>query len=115
MPKIATNRRMGLRPIRNGVWQPFAAQNFEQISNEQGFARRSVVCIVQDSRGFLWFGTRNGLSRYDGYNFLLFRHDPGNPLSLSHNHVTSIAENPSGDLWIGTNGNGLNEKTAKNP
>jgi signal transduction histidine kinase/ligand-binding sensor domain-containing protein/DNA-binding NarL/FixJ family response regulator len=82
--------------------------NFERIPVEQGFAQRSVVCIFQDSRGFLWFGTKNGLSRYDGYNFILFRHDPENPHSLSHNHITSIAEDQSGDLWIGTSGGGLN-------
>jgi len=83
--------------------------SFERIPVEQGFAQRSVVCIFQGSRGFLWFGTKNGLSRYDGYNFILFRHDPENPHSLSHNHITSIAEDQSGDLWIGTNGGGLNK------
>ena len=87
---------------------PVYAQNFESIPLEQGFAQRSVVCIFQDSRGFLWFGTKNGLSRYDGYKFIIFRHDPENPRSLSHNHVTSIYEDTSGDLWIGTNGGGLN-------
>ncbi|GAK58356.1 histidine kinase [Candidatus Vecturithrix granuli] len=87
---------------------PLYAQHVESIPIEQGFAQRSVVCIFQDSRGFLWFGTKNGLSRYDGYNFIIFRHDPENPRSLSHNHVTSIYEDASGDLWIGTNGGGLN-------
>ena len=84
------------------------AQHFERMPLEQGFAQRSVVCIFQDSRGFLWFGTKNGLSRYDGYNFLMFRHDPEDPHSLSHNYVTAIYEDSSGDLWIGTNGGGLN-------
>ena len=84
-------------------------QTFERISLEQGFDQRSILCIFQDSRGFLWFGSRNGLSRYDGYSFLIFRHDPENPQSLSHNHVTSIVEDRNGDLWIGTNGGGLNK------
>ena len=88
---------------------PLSAQNFESIPVEQGFAQRSVVCIFQDSRGFMWFGTKNGLSRYDGYNFIVFRHDPENPQSLSHNHITSIYEDGTGALWIGTNGGGLNK------
>ena len=65
--------------------------------------------IFQDSRGFLWICTFNGLNRYDGYQFKIFRNIPGDSTSLSNNKILSICEDISGNIWIGTYGGGLNK------
>jgi len=80
---------------------------FERISIESGLSQSSVLCIYQDSKGFIWFGTYEGLNRYDGYNFKVFKADPEIPYSLSNNLVESIIEDDQGMMWIGT-GDGLN-------
>ncbi len=80
---------------------------FEHISLEQGLSQSVVLCILQDSKGFMWFGTQDGLNRYDGYEFTVYKHDPENPNSLSDNFIQSLYEDQSGALWIGTNGGGL--------
>lgn len=66
------------------------------------------MAIVQDSRGFMWFGTQDGLNRYDGYTFEVFRHDPDDPNSLSDSFVQTLHEGEDGILWAGTSGGGLN-------
>jgi len=81
---------------------------FDHISIEQGLSQSSVRVIFQDSRGFLWFGTEDGLNRYDGYVFKTFKPDPDTPNSLSDRWITSIVEDPDGYLWIGTRQGGLN-------
>jgi PAS domain S-box-containing protein len=82
---------------------------FEHISSEQGLSQNTVFCFLQDSIGFLWTGTQNGLNRYDGHTFKVYYNDPGDPNSLSHGFVISIYEDQSGILWIGTWGGGLNK------
>ena len=57
----------------------------------------------------MWFGTKGGLNKYDGHEFTVYKHDPGNDKSLSNNIVTAIYEDDSGVLWIGTEGGGLNK------
>jgi ligand-binding sensor domain-containing protein/signal transduction histidine kinase len=80
---------------------------FEHISLEEGLAQSSVYCILQDRRGFLWFATEEGLHKYDGYDFTVYRHNPDDPHSLSQNFVWTMLEDRQGRLWIGTNGGGL--------
>ena len=87
----------------------FPEVKFEHFSPEQGFSHGGVLDIFQDSKGFLWFGTTNGLIRYDGYNFKTFKYDPDDVKSLNYNSVISIYEDTSGILWIGTEGGGLNK------
>ncbi len=82
---------------------------FEHISIEQGLSASTVFCILQDSRGFLWFGTPDGLNKYDGYNFTIYKHEPLNSNSLSANFISSIYEDQFGTIWIGTEGGGLNK------
>ena len=79
----------------------------ERIPLEYGLSHPIVTCIFQDSIGFLWFGTRDGLNRYDGYTFTVYKSDPEDPHSLSNDNVLSMYEARSGILWIGTE-NGLN-------
>jgi two-component system sensor histidine kinase ChiS len=80
---------------------------FEHISLDEGLSQNTPKCILRDSKGFLWFGTRDGLNRYDGYKFEIFRHDPENDNSLSNNNIWHLCEDSRGFLWIGTDG-GLN-------
>ena len=81
---------------------------FDHITTERGLSNNSVNCIFQDRAGFLWFGTQDGLQKYDGYQFTTFRHDPGDSTSLSNNLVHAIYEDRAGVMWIGTRGGGLN-------
>ncbi|TAK66876.1 MAG: hypothetical protein EPO24_01035 [Bacteroidetes bacterium] len=85
----------------------------EHLSVEQGLSQGSVWCIHQDKEGFLWFGTQDGLNRYDGITMKEYRNNPLDTTTLSDNFVTAIAEDPDGNLWVGTK-NGLNKlsKTA---
>lgn len=82
---------------------------FESISLEQGLSQSTVRCILQDSKGFLWFGTADGLNRYDGYKFKVYKTDSHDPNGLSSSVIRTIYEDRSGMLWIGTEGGGLNE------
>jgi serine phosphatase RsbU (regulator of sigma subunit)/ligand-binding sensor domain-containing protein len=82
---------------------------FEQIFLEQGLSQSIVQCILQDKEGFMWFGTEDGLNRYDGYHFTVIKHDPKNANSLSYNNITSICEDSKGIIWIGTFHGGLNK------
>lgn len=81
---------------------------FDRFSVDQGLSQSLVRCIWQDRQGFMWFGTEDGLNKYDGYGFKHFKHDPENPNSLSHNFILTISEDRTGLLWIGTWGGGLN-------
>jgi ligand-binding sensor domain-containing protein/signal transduction histidine kinase len=81
---------------------------FERISLEQGLSQSSIYSILQDSQGFMWFGTQDGLNRYDGYRITVLKPDPEEPNSLSNNFILSLHEDQHGILWIGTNGGGLN-------
>ena len=80
----------------------------DHISIEQGLSESSVNCIAQDSSGFLWFGTQDGLNRYDGYDFVVYKPIPDDSTSISDNFINCIYIDKSGTMWIGTN-NGLNK------
>src|SRR5512145_1861611 len=80
---------------------------FERVSLEQGISQSTVLTTFQDSRGFIWFGTEDGLNRYDGVSFKSYKSDPSDHASLPHNMVWSIAEDSKGDLWFATEGGGL--------
>ena len=81
---------------------------FEHLSLAQGLSQSSVFCILQDSRGFLWVCTQDGLNRYDGYDFTVYRPIPDDSHSLSDSYILSLYEGRDGTLWIGTFGRGLN-------
>lgn len=81
---------------------------FEIIGTEAGLSQSNVICIHQDSRGFMWFGTRDGLNKYDGYEITIFKNEFHNTTSISNNTINDIAEDAQGNLWIAT-GNGLNK------
>ena len=79
---------------------------FRQISLEQGLSQSSVYAIWQDKQGFLWFGTQDGLNRYDGYTLTVFREQTNNANSLPNNCIQTLHEDRLGTLWIGTRGGG---------
>ena len=81
---------------------------FEHISLEDGLSQAFVACTLQDRDGFMWFGTQEGLNRYDGYTFKVFSYDPEDPNSLSNNFVKAIYQDRDGMIWVGTDGGGLN-------
>lgn len=78
------------------------ATRFHHLSVEDGLSQNMVDCMVQDHHGFLWFGTWNGLCRYDGYTFELFNSEVSNAHSLKNNFIYSLLEDPQHHLWIGT-------------
>lgn len=75
---------------------------FERITRENGLSSNTVRCILQDSQGFVWIGTQDGLNRYDGYSFAIYRYDTEDPFSLRDDFVESVYEDRAGVLWIGT-------------
>ena len=75
---------------------------FRHISNEQGLSNSTILCTFQDSRGFIWFGTRDGLNRYDGVKVTIYKNDPKNIYSISDNFIRCIFEDDNHKLWIGT-------------
>lgn len=77
---------------------------FGYLSVEQGLSQLSVMAIYQDREGFMWFGTRNGLNRYDGYRFQIFRESGKDTAPISHNHINCITGDKNGNVWVGTSG-----------
>ena len=77
---------------------------FDRLNTESGLSQNGVRAILQDRRGFLWFGTYDGLNRYDGYRFKIYRSKPGEPNSLSQKTVFCLLEDKDGMIWIGTAG-----------
>jgi signal transduction histidine kinase/ligand-binding sensor domain-containing protein/CheY-like chemotaxis protein len=82
--------------------------HFKHLAAEQGLSNSAVLAVFQDHLGFLWFGTEDGLNRYDGYKFTVYRSESDNPTSLSNSFITALAEDKDGRLWAGTYGGGLN-------
>jgi signal transduction histidine kinase/ligand-binding sensor domain-containing protein len=80
---------------------------FTHLTLEHGLSDQRVQALLQDSDGFMWFGTNNGLNRYDGHDVVQYRNDPTNPNSLSGNWIEELYEDRSGTLWVGTR-SGLN-------
>jgi ligand-binding sensor domain-containing protein/signal transduction histidine kinase len=104
MSGTSTARGLLLLLLAGGV--PARAQpeapGFERLHSADGLSHNSVYAIMQDRAGFLWFGTVDGLNRYDGYTFTVFRHDHADTTSLSNNLVRALYEDRAGRLWVGT-------------
>lgn len=85
---------------------------FSRLTPDDGLSHANVTCIAQDRKGFMWFGTFNGLNRYDGYRFNLYHYRRADSTSLSHNYVSALFEDRDGYLWVGTS-DGLNRYDRK--
>ena len=90
------------------LWGWVERMKFERITTEDGLSQDSVRALFQDHHGYIWAATQDGLNRFDGYSFEVFRHDPENPHSLGANFLLSLAEDSRGRLWAGTALGGLN-------
>jgi signal transduction histidine kinase/ligand-binding sensor domain-containing protein len=81
---------------------------FEHLGTAQGLSHNRIFCIYQDRQGFMWFGTGDGLNRYDGYTFTVYKPDPGDPKNhMAHNTIWDMLESKSGEIWFVTPGGGL--------
>lgn len=87
-------------------------ERFRHLTIDDGLSQNAVQVIHQSPSGFLWIGTKDGLNRYDGYEFKVFQHNPADKASLSNNFILDIFEGHGHQLWIGTK-NGLNKYDAK--
>jgi ligand-binding sensor domain-containing protein/signal transduction histidine kinase len=85
----------------------------DNITLEQGLSQSTVFAITQDAQGFMWFGTQDGLNRYDGYSVKVFRHNPANSKTIGDNSIRTLLCDSRGDLWIGTENNGLDRYVSK--
>ena len=81
------------------VAQPYS---FVHYQVENGLSNNAVLCSLQDTKGFMWFGTKDGLNRFDGYTFKVFRNDAGNPASIGNNIIYCLYQDKAGVLWVGT-------------
>ncbi|GAA4958583.1 hybrid sensor histidine kinase/response regulator [Algibacter aquimarinus] len=88
------------------------AYQFVHLSNTEGLSQSSVIAIHQDNLGQIWIGTRDGLNKYDGNNFTIYRNESDNPNSISSNDILAIKQDSEGYIWIGTY-NGLNRFNPK--
>jgi len=83
--------------------------NFDFYSQEHGLSSNQIHSILQDKKGWMWFGTSQGACRFDGYKFTVFKNDPEDSTSLKGNLVRAIFEDSKGQLWVGTENGGLNK------
>ncbi|MEJ7766526.1 MAG: two-component regulator propeller domain-containing protein [Chitinophagaceae bacterium] len=81
---------------------------FQHLTPREGLSHSNVFCILEDSRGFMWFGTKGGLNKYDGYRYTVFKNDPTDKSSISNDYITAIYEDSKKNIWIGTREGGLN-------
>jgi len=88
------------------LFQPLSASaqlyQFRHLTVKEGLSQSSVNCIMQDRHGFLWIGTQDGLNRYDGYDFRIYRYDPADSNTLSNDWIWDVLEDRSGKIWIAT-------------
>lgn len=89
------------------AWHNSGAQqsklSFINFNNKDGLSSSSVNAIIKDRYGYMWFATEDGLNKFDGVNFTVYRHSPADTTSLGGNIVSSLCEDRYGNLWVGTN------------
>lgn len=80
---------------------------FTSLTTKEGLSSNTVNTVIKDRYGLIWFGTEDGLDRFDGINFTTYRYQPGKAGSLRANEILSLFEDRSGNLWVGTSGGSL--------
>ena len=94
------------------VWAQKSTR-YERLTTASGLSQSTINKIIQDKNGFLWFATADGLNRYDGYSFTVFRNDPNDNKTLSGSDISTFCEDDEGNLWVGTRNAGLNKINLK--
>lgn len=87
--------------------------NFKNMTIEEGLSQSSVETMLQDSEGYLWFGTNDGLNRYNGYEFKVYKNNINSQNSLVSNYIIDVKEDTQGNIWVGTTG-GVSKINSKN-
>ena len=82
--------------------------NFENITIDDGLSQSTVEAMYQDSRGYIWIGTNDGLNRYNGFEIKVYKADKGIENTIASNHILSISEDKKRNLWVGTD-NGISK------
>ncbi len=95
-------------PASAALYGQVSTVTFDHISTADGLSQSAVNAILQDRQGFMWFGTQDGLNRYDGYTFAVYRNTPSDSQSISSNYIWCLLEDRDGNIWAGTLSNGLN-------
>lgn len=90
--------------ISNLGWEclAFDGINFRNITVEEGLSQATVETILQDKKGYIWIGTNDGLNRYNGYSFEVFREDKNDKNSIANNYILALEEDKDGNIWVGT-------------
>lgn len=96
---IIVNMIINVNPIKSEAYSNIV---FKNITIEDGLAQSSVECMLQDSRGYIWFGTNDGLCKYNGYEFETYRNEMKSKNSIINNYIVCINEDDEGNIWIGT-------------
>ena len=86
---------------------------YERLTTASGLSQNTINKIIQDKKGFFWFATADGLNRYDGYSYEVYRHDPSDSKTLSGSDISTVTEDDEGNLWVGTRNAGLNKLDLK--
>lgn len=86
---------------------PAQELKFNHLGSDQGLSQAVVNAIFQDNRGFMWFATQEGLNKYDGYSFSVYKHDPNDSNSISGSFINAVYQDKNGNIWVGSNGSGL--------
>src|SRR4051794_36186040 len=73
---------------------------FEHLTDRDGLSNSSIRCIYKDQDGFMWFGTEDGLNRYDGTSFKIYRHDPADSNSIRGNNILNLSDDRHGGIWV---------------
>ncbi len=82
---------------------------FTHLTTDDGLSQNSIYAILQDRQGFMWFATQDGLNRYDGNTFVVYKNNPGDPETISSNYIQDLIEDDNGSLWITTLNGGVNK------
>ena len=122
---VHLTRKAGLREDREGRTQPpirhfqngpaqaghtrVTDLRFTHLTTNDGLSQSYVNAILQDRRGFMWFGTRDGLNRYDGNDFVVYKHSPSDAGSLAANFIEDLKEDDQGYLWVATLSGGVDK------
>lgn len=107
---FATTARAQTIPLiteQGHLGKPPLLGRFTQIGLDEGLSQSTIYTIEQDAQGFMWFGTQEGLNKYDGYSITVFKHNPADSKSIADNSILSLLSDNRGDLWVGTIFGGL--------